>query len=97
MTYPATFNAAGNIPSLVIIATGNIYVNADVEQMDGIFITQGTFYTCYPKTEPATINTCNKQLTVNGSVIANAVDLFRTAGAEGTTAIAKKILLRYSI
>lgn len=90
VTYPATFNAAGNIPSLVIIATGNIYVNADVEQMDGIFITQGTFYTCYPKTEPATINTCNKQLTVNGSVIANAVDLFRTAGAEGTTADSQK-------
>lgn len=90
VTYPANFNPAGTIPSLVVIATGDIYVGSGVAQMDGIFITRGTFYTCWPKTEPATVSTCNTQLVVNGSVSATSVDLFRTAGAEGATAASQK-------
>jgi hypothetical protein len=90
LKYPASYSGASQIPSLVIIATGNIYVNAGVQQMDGVFITRGTFYTCYPKAEPATISTCSNALTINGSVSATALDLFRTAGADGATAAAQK-------
>lgn len=90
ITYPANFSGSGQLPSLVIIATGDIRLNAAVTQMDGIFISRGTFYTCYPKTEPATIAVCGNRLTINGSVSANNVDLFRTAGADGATPAAQK-------
>lgn len=88
--YPTTYSSGGDIPSVVIITTGNIYVAAGVKQIDGIYETRGTFYTCYPKTEPATVSTCNNQLVVNGSVMANSIDLFRTAGAEGSTPATQK-------
>lgn len=90
ITYPANYGNGSSIPSIVVIATGNIYVNAGVKQLDGIFITRKTFYTCWPKTEPATTGICNNQLVINGSVSANAVDLFRTAGAEGATPAQQK-------
>lgn len=88
--YPASYASAAQIPSLVVIATGNIYVNAGVQQMDGVFISRGTFYTCFPKVEPATIATCNTPLTVNGSVSSLGLDLFRTAGADGVTPATQK-------
>lgn len=90
LTYPANFSGSGQLPSLVIIATGDIRIGAAATQLDGIFISRGTFYTCYPKTEPATTGTCNSRLTINGSVSANRVDLFRTAGADGSTPAAQK-------
>jgi hypothetical protein len=90
IAYPASFNSNADVPSLVIIATGDIRVSAAVTQMDGMFISRGTFYTCYPKTEPATTGTCNQPLTINGSVSANRVDLFRTGGADGTTPASQK-------
>jgi hypothetical protein len=90
ITYPANFSSGTDVASLVIIATGDIRVAAAVTQLDGMFISRGTFYSCYPKTEPATLSTCNQRLTVNGSVSANRVDLFRTAGADGTTPATQK-------
>ena len=90
LQYPPTFGSAADIPSLVIIATGNIYIRSNVTQMDGIFIARGTVYTCHPKVEPATITTCNGKLTVNGSISSNRLDLFRTAGADGSTPATQK-------
>lgn len=90
ITYVGAYTSVGQLPSIVIIATGNIYVNANVTQIDGIFIARGTFYSCYPKAEPATLATCNNKLTVNGSVSATQLDLFRTAGAEAGSPIQQK-------
>ena len=90
ITHVASYPNVDGVPSIVIIATGDIRVNAGVTQLDGIFISRGTFYTCYPKPEPATISTCNSKLTVNGSVVANRIDLHRTAGADGTTPATRK-------
>lgn len=98
VTYPATYAGVAGVPSLVVIATGNIYVAPTVTQMDGIFVargngsTNGVFYTCWPKNEPASItNPCNtNQLTVNGSVIAGRIDLFRSFGASGASAAQRK-------
>lgn len=90
LTYPANFSGGGQVPSLVIIATGDIRVDAAATQLDGIFISRGTFYTCFPKVEPATTSVCGNRLTINGSVMANNVDLFRTAGADGATPAAQK-------
>ncbi|HVI69447.1 MAG TPA: hypothetical protein VM581_03225, partial [Magnetospirillaceae bacterium] len=88
--YPATYASAAQIPSLVIIATGNIRVLDTVNQIDGIYMARGTFYTCHPRPEPATINTCNVQLTINGAVSSTGLDLFRTAGADGATPATQK-------
>lgn len=98
LTYPATYASTNAIPSLIIIATGNIYVAPTVTQMDGIFIARGNgaangvFYTCWPRTEPASIsNPCNaSQLVVNGSVVAGRIDLFRSFGATGSTPAQRK-------
>lgn len=98
LQYPATYTSLADVPSLIIITKGNIFVQAAVTQMDGMFIargdgsTTGVFYTCYPKNEPASIsNACNNsQLVVNGSVSAGRFDLFRSFGASGATPAARK-------
>lgn len=98
LTYPATYANAAAIPSLLVITKGNVYVAPTVSQMDGIFVargngnTNGVFYTCWPKNEPASItNACNSNsLTVNGSVLAGRIDLFRSFGATGGTPDARK-------
>ncbi len=90
VTYPASYANYGSIPSLLIIATGNIYVGPGVTQLDGQYVARGTFYTCYPKPVPNTATTCNTQLTVNGSVIAGGLDLYRTFGADGGTVASKQ-------
>ena len=84
LKYSNSYGGLADIPSLVIIATGDILVKGAVTQMDGLFVTKGTFKTC--SDAPAgnlSVNDCNKQLTVNGAVIANAVSLMRTFGADG--------------
>lgn len=98
LTYPGSYANAAAIPSLLIITKGNVYVSPNVSQMDGIFVargngaTSGVFYTCWPKNEPASVsNACNSNaLTVNGSVLAARIDLFRSFGASGSSASARK-------
>lgn len=85
-----TYSSVSQIPSLVVIARGDIRIAAGVSDIAGVFISRGTFYTCYPKPSPPTINTCSTQLTVNGPVIANNVDLYRTFGGEGSTAAQRR-------
>lgn len=89
--YSNSYGAVGDIPSLVIIATGNILVQDNVKQMDGLFVTRGTFNTC--SNAPSgnlSVSTCNNQLTVNGSVIAGTLTLLRTYGADGNDDNARK-------
>ncbi|HKX23634.1 MAG TPA: hypothetical protein VJM46_00195 [Candidatus Saccharimonadales bacterium] len=83
--YTNTYGNAGEIPSLVIIATGNIYVRDNVDDVAGLFVTRGTFNTCSnaPGGNLSVSGTCNKQLTVNGAVIAGTLTLLRTYGADG--------------
>lgn len=94
--YPATYTNAASIPSLVIISRHNLHVLAAVRQADGIYevrgdgSTTGIFRTCWPRTEPQTVSTCANQLTINGAVMVGALDLFRTAGADGTTPATQK-------
>ncbi len=90
ITYAGSYASVDQVPSLVIIAKGDIRVASTVGQMDGIFVTRGTFYTCYPKVEPAVVSTCNTRLTVTGAVVAGKLDLFRTFGAEGLTPAQRK-------
>lgn len=85
LKYSDSYNSLSDIPSLVIIATGNILVRHDATQMDGVFVAKNTFNTCSDApTGNLSVNDCNQQLTVNGSVIAGRLSLMRTFGAEGS-------------
>jgi hypothetical protein len=80
------------LPSLYIVVKGNIYVENDTSNMDGIFIAQpqvspwddntGHIYTCSDglSTNPSTDikNQCASKLTVNGAMIARRIHLFRS-------------------
>lgn len=83
--YPTTYNSLNQIPSLIIIATGTITVNRDVQQIDGLFVNRGQFFTCDVAANAIlSVNPpCEKQLTINGSVITGRLQLLRTFGAEG--------------
>ncbi|HSE29014.1 MAG TPA: hypothetical protein VLA77_00310 [Candidatus Saccharimonadales bacterium] len=89
INYPATYTDAASIPSLVVIATGDIMVNGSVRNLSGIFISRGTFFTCQEK-PPLPAATCNSDLLVDGAIIARRLDLYRTAGAEGSTVAARR-------
>lgn len=89
--YPGSYNGLNDIPSLVIIATGNITVQAGVTQMDGIFITRQTLTTCNPPPGNLTVSICNNQLVVNGAVIARRLSLLRTHGADGNNDTSRKV------
>lgn len=86
-----TYANLGELPSLVVIAKGNIFVNDAANRLSGIFVARNTFYTCYPK--PAVVastGVCSSQLVVQGAVKAGTVDLYRAFGASGATAAERK-------
>jgi len=86
-------NLVDNIPSFHLIVKGNIYIDPEVEQLDGVYVaqptppttangpwTKGEIITCAndQKTTPST--GCNKKLTINGAFIARQVRFKRTFG-----------------
>lgn len=78
------------IPQVVIIAK-NITIKSNVTRVDawliatgrqsGTSVTDGTIATCDASVASLTSKTCDKQLTVNGPVMARTLKLLRTAGA----------------
>ena len=92
-----------DVPSFVLVATGNIYIDSTVTQLDGLYVakndstggSKGRIFTC-AKSPPSSLysadelyNNCKKQLTVYGSFIANKVNLLRTYGtlSDGKTGL----------
>lgn len=86
------YSSIANMPSLYIVAKGDIYISGAVEQLSGVFIAQprangtgGKIYTC-TNTSGAryaaadVYSECNKKLTINGAFIANQVKFLRTSG-----------------
>jgi hypothetical protein len=74
----------GDIPQVVIVAD-NINIRSGVKRIDAWLLASGTINTCSDK--PAgnlTANICNQPLVVNGPVSANALHVYRTAGATKT-------------
>lgn len=82
----------GSVPSLVIRAKGNIYIDKSVGNVDGMFISQkqnGKISTCSTGLGAAVhlvpqggtfYADCSKQLTIHGSFVADYVNLMRTYG-----------------
>jgi hypothetical protein len=92
--YPDSYANVNDIPNLVVIsAFSDIYVAPTVSRMDGLYvadgdgISRGFFRTCWPK--PATQaagDACDqRQLVINGTVLAANLDLARSFGASGGT------------
>ncbi len=89
--YPGVYSRT-NMPLLEIIVKGNLYIGANVSQLDGAYIVQqnttgtGVAYTCATASAPlvpdATLHAkCKgKQLTINGLLNARQVMLLRTYG-----------------
>lgn len=94
---PITFGSTSwvskaDIPSLVIIARGNITIAPGVTQLDGVYVAQagspgsGQIITCaelsgVPVALAALYDTCTQPLTVNGAFIAQSVQLRRAGGS----------------
>jgi len=88
ITYAAAADVK-DIPSLIIIANGDIYIQDNVSNVSGVLVAQpvggagGTVYTCSNGSAAPNIafvaNQCAaKQLTITGSVVARTVKLYRT-------------------
>lgn len=96
ITYPGATAAAGwsnasEIPSIYVIANGNIYISGSVTQLDGVYIAQGgTIYTCagtnVAYTASQVASSCSSKLTVNGVLVANNVKFLRTPGTVNAAA-----------
>lgn len=80
----------------LVVVGGNIYINNDVTQLDGLYVAEpdgaggGNIYTCASAlgtpVAPATagyFNTCKHQLVVNGAFVAKQVQFLRTTGSLG--------------
>jgi hypothetical protein len=91
ITYGGSWTPA-TMPLFRLIVRGNIYVDQNVTQLDGLFVAQpqgtagGILYTCTtgpaPLVPSATLaGTCGKLLTVNGAVTARRIMLLRTNGS----------------
>ena len=78
----SSWSDSGSIPSLVIRATGNIYIDQNVTRLDGTYVANNAIFTCVnsSKTPILSLSGCNKQLLVYGSFIANKINLLRTLG-----------------
>jgi hypothetical protein len=94
ISYDSNYGNVSNltIPSLVVIAKGNINIEDSVERIDGLFISLGEINTCVDNTfvpyqnggvTELSSNLCDEQLTVNGSFIAGRVNFLRTLGVNG--------------
>jgi hypothetical protein len=75
-----------HVPSFVLHATGNIYIDPGVTQLDGIYIAGKTVYTCdnhsfTPMPASSMYNGCKNQLVFNGSVTATKINMQRTFGS----------------
>jgi hypothetical protein len=90
-------NTGTDVPSFTLVATGgNIYIDPSITELDGLYVAQkdgaghgGTIYTCgsasgssfSPMPASSLYGSCNQQLTIYGSFVANQVNLMRTYGS----------------
>jgi hypothetical protein len=83
ITYNPPYASADRIPSLAIVARGDINVADRVTRLDGVYSTRGTFNTCYNAPPRLNDNDCNQRLRLDGAVVAGRLELRRTFGADG--------------
>lgn len=83
--YDTTGWTAQTIPSMLVVATGNIYIDPSVTQLDGTYEAGGKIVTCATASGAITptnlYDTCKNKLIVNGSFVAKKIELLRTYGS----------------
>lgn len=84
ITYQSSggYGSVDDIPSVAIIAGGDIIINESVDRIDGILISKQTLHTCSDRSGALSSNDCNEQLTINGMVMTERLNLRRTFGAQ---------------
>lgn len=80
--YSGSYANTGQIPSVAIIAGGNITVNESVRQLDGVYVSKGIIHTCNSTTGALTTEACERQLTLNGVIVTDQLNLRRTYGSD---------------
>ena len=93
--YPTNITSVSQIPSLEVVTKGNIYINPNVTNLAGTYIAEGPpgstttgiindmgngGYVYCPGTTNTTVACNEHQLVIDGSFIANQLDLYRTYG-----------------
>lgn len=95
ITYNLNGWTPSSMPSFYLVVRGDIYISRNVERLDGVFIAQpkedgtgGVIYTCTMPGNSGLPSSSNdwesceeKRLTVNGSLIAQKIKLYRTRGS----------------
>ncbi len=88
--YVGGATSANDLPFFALIVCGDIYINSNVQRIDGLYVAQpgcggnGRIYTCAPSagslySTQALYDSCNdNQLSVNGALIGQQVRFFRT-------------------
>lgn len=88
----ANGSGIGGLSNFYLVATGNIYIDPGVTELDGVYIAQGNgatgqIYTCSNGFAPPTAamvatvgGACNQPLTIKGAFIADKVNLYRSFG-----------------
>jgi hypothetical protein len=89
----AAWNSTKDVSSFTLYATGNIYIDPSVTELDGVYSAQpasasagGKIYTCglssyTPMAKDNLYGSCHNQLTVYGNFVANQVNMMRTFGS----------------
>jgi hypothetical protein len=99
INYPGSWSI-DHSPMFELVVQGNIYIDKNVQNLQGIFIAQpdaagagGTIYTCATSAAPIDTDSptyygdCKNKLTISGAFSANQIQLLRTHGtvADSTT------------
>ncbi len=75
-----TTNNKDDIPSFIVVATGDININGAVTRLDGIYYAGGVIDDCSNATGNLSSSSCVNQLVVNGIFTAEDIELKRTYG-----------------
>ena len=82
---PDRYNDRSSIPSLAIIATGNIRIEPAVSWLDGLYVANGYIDTCFHSTSYSNSSVCTaNNLTVNGAVVAKQILLHRKGNSSSS-------------
>ncbi|MCR5832964.1 MAG: hypothetical protein K6G36_03510 [Candidatus Saccharibacteria bacterium] len=104
-----TLQNLNDVPQYIIIAEGNIYIEPSVTRVDAVLLAEKTINTCAKLsgnsvTEASKAGSnlitglyCNKQLKINGTLIADALKLYRIFGAStGLNSVVPAEIINYS-
>ena len=76
IVYKESYVSSNQVSQVIIYSKGDINITGDVNRIDAVLIAEGKVNTCSTSSD-----TCHNQLRINGSIIADKVELNRLYGA----------------